>query len=335
MRVGLIDADLMWRKRANGRRYGNTKADIYPNLVLMKLSQYHKFVCEDEVEWYNPFGGRYDVVYISKVFSDTPNSNEYINADDVIYGGTGYCIHNVNGKEEYWEPNDENFMWRLPDYIEHIMPDYGLYPNNDNTAYGFLSRGCPRKCGFCHVTSKEGNGSFKVADLNEWWNGQKRITLMDPNILACKDWENLLGQLAASKAKVDINQGLDARLLTEEKAKALSKVKLSTIHFAWDDYKQKDIVLKGLQTFADNYPFKLEKSHQAQVFVLVNYDTTFQQDLERIYTLRDMHFEPYVMIYDKQHAASRYKSLQRWVNMRAIFHSVSTFEEYDKVKAKE
>ena len=335
MRIGLIDADLMWRKRANGRRYGNTKADIYPNLVLMKLSQYHKVVDKDEVEWYNPFSGRYDVVYISKVFSDTPNSNEYINADDVIYGGTGYCIHNVNGKEEYWEPNDENFMSFLPSYIEHIMPDYNLYPNNKDTAYGFLSRGCPRKCGFCHVASKEGNSSFKVADLSEWWNGQKRIVLMDPNILACKDWENLLTQLADSKAKVDINQGLDARLLTYEKAKALAKVKLSTIHFAWDDYKQKNAVLRGLQTFADNYPFKLEKSHQAQVFVLVNYDTTFQQDLERIYTLRDMHFEPYVMVYDKQHAAARYKSLQRWVNMRAIFHTVATFEEYDKTKAKE
>ena len=185
------------------------------------------------------------------------------------------------------------------------------------------------------MSSKEGSKSFKVADLDEWWDGQKRITLMDPNILACKDWEKLLGQLADSKAKVDINQGIDARLLTEEKAKALSKVKLSTIHFAWDDYKQKDAVLKGLQTFADNYPFKLEKSHQAQVFVLVNYDTTFQQDLERIYTLRDMHFEPYVMVYDKQHAAPRYKSLQRWVNMRAIFHKVNTFNEYDKNKAKE
>ena len=203
------------------------------------------------------------------------------------------------------------------------------------TAFGFLTRGCPRQCGFCHVASKEGIKSVKVADLSEWWHGQKRITLMDPNILACKDWEDLLGQLADSKAKVDINQGIDARLMTVEKAKALAKVKLSTIHFAWDDYKQKDSVLKGLETFASNYPYKLEKGHQAQIFVLVNYDTTFQQDLERIYTLRDMCFEPYVMVYDKQHAAPRYKSLQRWVNMRAIFHKVNTFEEYDKIKAKE
>ena len=334
MRIGLIDADLMWRNRANGRRYGNTKADIYPNLALMKLSAWHKQQGRD-VEWYNPFSGLYHAVFISKVFSDTPESQECINTIEVMRGGTGYCIHNECGKEFWSEPCFSGYMSSLPPEVEHIYPDYSIYPMVKDTAYGFLSRGCPRRCGFCHVASKEGVKSVKVANLDEWWHGQKRIVLMDPNILACKDWDDLLSQLAASSAKVDINQGIDARLLTEEKAKALAKVKLLTIHFAWDDYKQKDAVLKGLQTFADNYPYKLEKNHQAQVFVLVNYDTTFSQDLERIYTLRDMHFDPYVMVYDKKNASPRYKSLQRWVNMRAIFHSVATFEEYDKQKAKE
>lgn len=335
MRIGLIDADLMWRKRANGRRYGNQKADIFPNLALMKLAAWHKAKGR-EVEWYMPFSGNYDVVYISKVFSDTPESKEFIDANCVLRGGSGYCIQNICGKEMWIEPlDDPYFMPYLPAAIEHSYPDYSIYPMVKDTAFGFLSRGCPRRCGFCHVDSKEGDKSVKVADLNEWWHGQKRITLMDPNILACKDWEDSLGQLADSHAKVDINQGIDARLMTIEKAKALSKVKLSTIHFAWDNYSQKDSILKGLETFASNYPYKLEKSHQAQVFVLVNYDTTFQQDLERIYTLRDMHFEPYVMVYDKQHAAPRYKSLQRWVNMRAIFYKVNTFEEYDRIKAKE
>lgn len=165
--------------------------------------------------------------------------------------------------------------------------------------------------------------------------GQKNIVLCDPNILACKDWKDLLQQLADSKAKVDINQGMDARMLTKEKVELLNKIKLSTIHFAWDDYKQKDAVLKGLKCFADNFRRKLDKGHFAQVFVLTNFDTTPEQDLERIYTLRDMGFEPYVMVYDKQHAAPFYKSLQRWVNMRAIFHKIPTFEEYDQKKAKE
>lgn len=335
MKIGLIDADLMWRKHANGRRYGKQKADIYPNLALMKLSAWYKSQGY-EVEWYQPFGDTYDLVCVSKIFSDTPDSKEFINANLVIRGGSGYCIKNVNGKEIWIEPlDDPNFMPYLSPCIEHIYPDYSIYPMVKDTAFGFLSRGCPRQCGFCHVARKEGAKSVKVADLSQFWRGQKRITIMDPNLIACPDWENLLQQLADSKAKVDINQGIDARLLTEEKAKALAKVKLSTIHFAWDDYRQKNAVLRGLQTFADNYPYKLEKNHQAQVFTLVNYDTTFEQDLERIYTLRDMHFDPYIMVYDKQHAAARYKSLQRWVNMRAIFHRVATFDEYDKHLAKE
>ena len=153
--------------------------------------------------------------------------------------------------------------------------------------------------------------------------------------MACREWRDLLGQLADSKARVDINQGMDARLLTVEKAEMLNRINLSTIHFAWDDYRQKDAVFRGLQCFADNFHRSLDKGHWAQVFVLTNFDTTPEQDLERIYTLRDMGFEPYIMVYDKQHAAPFYKSLQRWVNMRAIFHRVKTFEEYDKGLAKE
>ena len=341
MKIGLIDADMMWQKRANGRRYGKTKADIFPNIALMKISGYYKSHGHD-VGWYCGTD-YYDIVYVSKVFSSTPISREVIMADTVIYGGSGFCISLKDGKEVWkipvndWEDKflQGRFVSQLHHDMEHAFPDYSLYPTIKDTAYGFLSRGCPRACSFCHVAAKETKRSHKVANLSEWWNGQKNIVLCDPNILACKNWKQLLSQLAASGAKVDINQGLDARLITPEVMEYLNWIKLSTIHFAWDDYKQKDAVLRGLKCFAENYKKKLAKSHAAQVSVLTNYDTTPEQDLERVYTLRDLGFEPYIMVYDKEHAAPFYKSLQRWVNMRSVFHSVPTFEEYDRKLAKE
>lgn len=96
--------------------------------------------------------------------------------------------------------------------MEHIYPDYSLYPSlTKDTAYGFLTRGCPRGCHFCIVSGKEGRASRKVADLSEWWRGQKNIKLLDPNLLACREHMDLLGQLADSEAWVDFTQGLDCR----------------------------------------------------------------------------------------------------------------------------
>lgn len=294
----------------------------------MKLSAWHKKQ-GDDVEWYDVFAEHYDIVYKSKVFSFTPDYDFVIrNADKVIKGGTGYAIHGAGG-EHYIKEEDVS----LPDEIEHIYPDYALYGIKD-TAYGFLTRGCPRGCKFCIVGKKEGLCSRKVADLEEFWGGQKIIVLNDPNILACREWKELLGQLAESKALVDFNQGLDCRVLTEAKCEAIDKIKIKEIHFAWDRYEDKDKVLPKLKMFSEICK-KKPHMHNAIVYVLVNHTSTLEQDLERIYTLRNLGYWAYVMVYDKAHAPHIYTDLQRWCNNRFIFGSCHRFEDYGNVMNKE
>lgn len=307
MRIGLIDVD----------------GHNFPNLPLMKISAWHKKQ-GDHVEWYQPlFSGHMDKVYMSKVFSFTPDYEYYIDADEIIKGGSGYCISLVDGKEIFDKSKDKD----LPEEIEHIYPDYSLYPElTKNTAYGFLTRGCPRGCGFCHVEKKEGRCSYKVADLSEFWNGQKNIVLCDPNILACKDHMDLLQQLVDSKAKVEFNQGLDIRLVNDRNMELLKKIKLQHIHFAFDDFKQKDIIEPKLREFAKKTGFNRGKG-KVMVYILTNFDTTLEEDIYRIQLCRELNFSPYPMIYDKEHADPVYKKLQRWCN-NFIFWSVPTFEEY-------
>ena len=309
-RIGLIDVD----------------GHNFPNLPLMKLSAWHKRQ-GDSVEWYEPLMHGFpneplDKVYMSKVFSFTPDYEYHVNAKEVIKGGSGYCISLVDGKEVY----DKSMDIDLPAEVEHIYPDYSVYGIED-TAYGFLTRGCPRGCNFCHVEAKEGRKSFKVADLSEFWNGQKNIVLCDPNILACKEWKSLLQQLIDSKAWIDINQGLDIRLMTEEKAEMIKAMKVKELHFAWDRYEDKEMIVPKFKMFKEVTQIDIRR---LVVYVLCNFDTTIEQDLERIYTLRDMGYWAYVMLYDKEHIPRSHKlrKMARWVNNRYIFAKCNTFEEY-------
>lgn len=294
MRIGLIDVD----------------SHNFPNLALMKISAYHK-AQGDEVEWWWGWD-QYDRVYMSKVFDETytPDHPEPVNAKEIIKGGTGYGLDN-----------------KLPDEIEHMYPDYSLYPElTAGKAYGFLTRGCPNNCPFCIVCAKEGRKSCKVSDLDKWWNGQKNIVLQDPNLLACRDHMELLGQLAESKAYVDVNQGFDARLLTEENIEAIKRIKLKEIHFAWDQMKNTDAILDGLDLWKANGK-KVSHGSWGMVYVLVNFDTTMEENLYRIDTLDAMDFDPYVMVYDKPNAPQEIRDLQRWCNNKRIFKTCS-FDEY-------
>lgn len=327
MRIGLIDVD----------------SHNYPNLPLMKIAAWHK-ANGDEVEWHWGWG-QYDKVYMSKVFDDTYSADEPepINAGIIIKGGTGYFRRNKDGNAEvfvdgHWRNNGtqafccygNTVYWeKLPGEIEQCYPDYSLYPQlTKDTAYGFLTRGCPNNCGFCGVSQKEGRCSCKVADLSQWWNGQKNIVLSDPNLLACREHMDLLRQLEESRAWVDVNQGFDARLLTIENIEAIKRIKIKDIHFAWDQMKNSDRIIKGLNTWKQ---FGKKDSHGnwGSVYVLTNFDTTMAENLSRIYKLDEMGFTPFVMVFDKPNAPREIRLLQRWCNNFAIHKSCPRFEDYD------
>lgn len=299
MKIGLYDAD--------GHKF--------PNLPLMKISAWHKSK-GDSVEFAVPLA-EYDRVYVSRVFGDEYSKFEdfCFNTKEIVYGGTGFAITIENGREVYTKTKDTN----LPYKIEHIYPDYSLYPTlTKNTAYGFLTRGCPNDCGFCIVSKKEGRISKKVADLSEFWRGQSHIKLLDANLLACKDKIDLLNQLAKSGAKVDFTQGLDARFITDEVADLLAGIKIDKAHFAFDFMKNERAIIKGLQIFQQKCTVR---SREAIVYMLTNYDTTIKDDLYRVNAIRDLGFQPDVRIYRKPTAPRVLRDLQRWCNNRFIFHS--------------
>lgn len=303
MRIGLIDVD----------------GHNFPNLALMRISAYHKAI-GDQVEWWWSDFIHYDIVYMSKIFSDayTKDAPEPLNADKVIKGGTGYCISLVDGVEVFDKAKNEE----LPHEIEKMFPDYSLYPQFD-FAVSMTSRGCPRGCSFCHVAAKEGKCSVKVADVSDFWNGQKEIRILDPNITACRDKRNLMRQYIETGAVLDFTQGLDIRLLNDDDLADINKMRLRTLHFAWDN--PKDDLERKFRNFANGFR---RKSNIGMVYCLTNFDSTMEENLYRIYTLRDMGYDPYVMIYDKPHAPKEIKQLQRWCNNKIIFKSCNRFEDY-------
>ena len=303
MKIGLIDVD----------------GHNFPNLALMRISQYHK-EHGDFVEWWWSDLTHYDIVYMSKIFSDaySPDMPEPLNADKVIKGGTGYAISLVDGKEIF----NRDIHKDLPAEIESCSPDYSIYPQFD-FAVSMTSRGCPRGCAFCHVQAKEGRCSLKVADVDKFYFGQKEIKVLDPNITACPQKRDLFDQYLQTRAKIDFTQGLDIRLINQWDIQDINKMRIKNLHFAWD--KPEEDLKDKFKEFAKDFRLK----DKGTVYVLTNFDSTMEQNLYRIYTLRDLGYKPYVMIYDKPHASREIKKLQRWCNNRIIFNSCKTFEDYN------
>ena len=292
MKVGLIELD----------------HNDFPNIALMKISSYHKSL-GDTVEWYEPlFGGWYDIVYVSKVFSYSADYPYEINADTVLYGGPAYGAEDLG--------------------LDSVMPDYSLYGITD-TAYGYLTRGCYNNCPYCSVPKIDGNAVRKVADLKDFWDGQKYIKIMDSNLLGLAERSvviDLMQQLIESRAYVDFTQGLDIRIVDDEIIDLLLQMKIKMIHFAWDDPRD-SIIPQKLHHFKEKTV--LGKSN-VTVYVLTNFWSTLEEDLMRIDKIREIGFSPYVMIYEKEKLPKGHilLKLQRWVNTPMIFNSTKNFNEY-------
>lgn len=315
MNIGLIDVD----------------GHHFPNLALMRISAYHK-AHGDNVEWWWTDFIHYDRVYMSKIFSDaySPDVPEPLNADEVIKGGTGYHIHfGEDGKEHF----DAEHHKTLPPEVEKMFPDYSIYPQF-NFAVSLTSRGCPRGCSFCHVQAKEGCVSHKVADVSDFWNGQPHIEVLDPNITACREKRDLFAQYRETNATICFNQGLDIRLLNGYDLEDINHMRIKDLHFAWDN--PSDDLEQKFRDFANGFR---RKSNIGMVYCLTNFENCSTKEhikraLHRVCLLRDMGFDPYVMIYNKPNAPEEIKDLQRWCNNKIIFKSVKRFEDYIPTRAR-
>lgn len=285
----------------------------FPNLALMKLSAWHK-LCGDEVDWYEPLFSKPDKIYASKVFTFTEDFDLFSPDDpEPIKGGTGY-----------------NASVKLEDEIERTLPDYSIYPKW-NTAVGFLSRGCIRSCPWCVVPRKE--GELHVVDDIERIAGNRRcVTLLDNNFLACPESfiEETLLKAKRLNLRLDFNQALDARLVTEKTAYLLASTKwIKYIRFACDTSSMLPFVeraVKLCRKFGYNGEF---------FFYVLAKDV--EEAHERILKLTKIDYKitPFCMPYREftkdYEVTGGVKHLARWCNIQSIRKTV-TFSEYCKTK---
>lgn len=336
MKIGIIDADLLGRQKHR-----------FPNLACEKISGYWKergaeVTLLTDYKWAED----YDHIYISKVFTDTPIPEWVGETEKVHIGGTGFYFDKA--------PN-------LPDEIEHHMPDYHLYDEwiqgevfrakaeaervgkpfkessfmvqfKEYTDYsiGFITRGCFRKCKFC--VNQKYNHVFEHSNLNEFYDPRRpKICLLDDNFFGCPNWRTLLQELIDTQRPFKFKQGMDERILTDEKCELLFSANYDGDYtFAFDNVADYDLIHKKLQMIR-----KYTKSKSVKFYVLVGFESTDANDIanafKRVELLMKYRCLPYIMRYqDKNYCPWKeseyrgmYITLARWGNQPNIFKKMS------------
>jgi len=261
-----------------------------PNLALMKLSSYHKKISNEVgLDIKNP-----DKVIISSPFSFNKHLvDQEIKKYSCEIELGGYGINkNV-----------------LSDEIEHIMPDYDLF--NCDHSMGYTSRGCIRNCSFCIVQEMEGYIRDN-SPVSEFYDDRfDQIKLLDNNFLASPNWESNLQFIIDHKLKVDINSGLDIRLINDYNANLLSKAKLKPVRFAFDNSNYTSNVITGINILIANGI----KPYRMMVYVLT-YPGGFYDAYKRFEILDSYKIDPFIMIYNNSKEDPKIRAFARWVNKR-------------------
>jgi len=281
----------------------------FPNVALMKIADWHR-LRGDNVEWAMPMFGDYDRIYASKVFTFTPDFDTMLyKAKEIVRGGTGYDIKS-----------------RLPDEIDrHTGLDYDLYPQH-HFSVQFYSRGCIRHCPFCLVHDKE--GGIHSVDPMAWNPKAEWIEVLDNNFFAAPDWREAIADIRRQQLPVKFH-GVDVRIMDEEQAEALNSVKMKGyVHIAWD-LPQLDLTHR-LEAMV-----KYIKPYKIACYVLVGFNSTREQDLYRLNTLKRLGILPFVQPfrdYDNSRKPTQYeKDLGRWANRAWLFKSID-FKDYEPRK---
>lgn len=291
-----------------------------PNLALMKISTYHKLKGHNvsfikyELKAYphkkyiEIKGMYFDRIYISNIFTINRDKFKVFDCDDIVIGGVGSI----------------NPMLKLDKAIENCDLDYSLYPENDK-AFGFITRGCTRKCSFCFVPRTEGKLYYSQSIDSIIKYGFKKISFMDNNILLYKKHKIILQELIDKNIRCNFNQGLDIRAISEENAKLLSKLKyIGEYTFAFDNIKDKKIIEKKLK-IVKKY---IKGDWKIKFYIYHNHFNMDKKDLyDRIKWCKENKVLPYFMRDKNCYGIDEYTQLARWCNQPAQFKK-KTFTQF-------